>query len=134
MSLWFFIMPYKLATPCKYPGCPNLTTEGYCVAHKKEGGGGYDDNRPSANARGYDYRWQKARLHFLRRHPLCAECQRAGRIEPSVVVDHIIPHRGDMTLFWDEDNWRALCKPCHDRCTALYDGAFGNPLREKAAE
>jgi 5-methylcytosine-specific restriction protein A len=22
-------------------------------------------------------------------------------------------------LFWDEDNWQALCKPCHDRKTAV---------------
>lgn len=30
------------------------------------------------------------------------------------VVDHIRPHRGDPVLFWDENNWQALCKFCHD--------------------
>jgi hypothetical protein len=45
------------------------------------------------------------------------------------VVDHIIPHRGDMELFWDESNWQSMCEPCHNRKTASEDGAFGNPSR-----
>ena len=32
----------------------------------------------------------------------------------SPVVDHIIPHRGCVVLFWDESNLQALCKRCHD--------------------
>ncbi|WP_330848890.1 HNH endonuclease [Mangrovicoccus ximenensis] len=34
---------------------------------------------------------------------------------PAQVVDHIQPHRGDQSLFWDVSNWQALCKCCHDR-------------------
>ena len=34
-----------------------------------------------------------------------------------LLLDHIIPHRGDQKLFWDEGNWQALCKACHDRKT-----------------
>lgn len=30
------------------------------------------------------------------------------------VVDHIKPHKKDPALFWDQENWQALCKPCHD--------------------
>lgn len=37
-----------------------------------------------------------------------------GRYVAATVVDHIVPHRGDMKLFWDRDNWQALCKACHD--------------------
>ncbi|HOO52277.1 MAG TPA: HNH endonuclease signature motif containing protein, partial [Alphaproteobacteria bacterium] len=48
---------------------------------------------------------------------LCVECERKGHVIPATVVDHIIPHRGDETLFWDESNWQALCKKCHDRKT-----------------
>ena len=33
-------------------------------------------------------------------------------------VDHIIPHRGDMQLFWDVANWQGLCKSCHSKKTA----------------
>jgi 5-methylcytosine-specific restriction protein A len=37
------------------------------------------------------------------------------------VVDHIVPHRGREQLFWDESNWQALCKPCHDKKTGEED-------------
>lgn len=30
------------------------------------------------------------------------------------MVDHIIPHKGDQQLFWDEGNWQSLCKDHHD--------------------
>lgn len=33
-------------------------------------------------------------------------------------VDHIIPHRGDLRLFWDRTNWQGLCVGCHNRKTA----------------
>ena len=54
---------------------------------------------------------------FLQAHPLCAECLRNGRYTAATVVDHIIPHRGDMSLFWDERNWQSLCERCHDEKT-----------------
>ena len=63
---------------------------------------------------------------FLAAHPLCDLCQRDGRVMPAAVVDHITPHRGDQTLFWDESNWQPLCKRCHDTKTAREDGGFGN--------
>ena len=47
-----------------------------------------------------------------------AECVRQGRVTPASVVDHVVPHRGDAGRFWDQDNWEALCKTCHDRKTA----------------
>lgn len=73
--------------------------------------------RPSAHARGYTSRWQKARLGYLAAHPLCAQCERQGRIEAAAVVDHIVPHRGDKALFWDSGNWQGLCAPCHNSKT-----------------
>ena len=33
---------------------------------------------------------------------------------PAIAVDHVTPHKGDEALFFDEDNWSPLCKPCHD--------------------
>lgn len=74
-----------------------------------------DERRGSARSRGYDGRWDKARRAFLSEHPLCVMCQREGRVEPATVVDHIVPHRGDPRLFWDEANWQPLCKRHHDR-------------------
>ena len=32
----------------------------------------------------------------------------------SLVVDHIKPHRGNLALFWAEDNLQAVCKCWHD--------------------
>lgn len=70
--------------------------------------------KTTAHQRGYGYKWQKAREGWLNAHPLCAYCEKQGRITSGVVVDHIEPHRGDMKLFWDRTNWQTLCPPCHD--------------------
>lgn len=65
--------------------------------------------------RGYDGKWEKARVVYLRRHPICVMCEAVGIFEPSTVVDHKVPHRGDMVLFWDRTNWQALCATHHNR-------------------
>ena len=69
--------------------------------------------RTSSAARGYDSRWRKYRLSYLRRHPLCVKCKAAGLITPATVVDHIQPHKGDSSLFWEPSNHQALCSSCH---------------------
>lgn len=74
----------------------------------------HDASRGNANARGYGRKWRKAREQFLQQHPLCVFCQRRGRVTAATVVDHIVPHRGDLKLFWRRSNWQSLCKPCHD--------------------
>lgn len=71
----------------------------------------------TTNERGYTYKWQKARERFLAKHPLCAHCQREGKVAAATDVDHVIPHRGDQALFWDESNWQSLCHPCHSAKT-----------------
>jgi 5-methylcytosine-specific restriction protein A len=75
----------------------------------------HDRHRGSFRERGYDARWQKARVAFLRQHPLCVMCLDADRTTPATVVDHVVPHRSDQRLFWDESNWQSLCKRHHDR-------------------
>lgn len=70
--------------------------------------------RASSAQRGYDQRWRQYRLSFLRRHPLCAMCLAMGKRTASSVVDHIEPHRGDSTRFWDKANHQALCEHCHN--------------------
>jgi 5-methylcytosine-specific restriction endonuclease McrA len=32
----------------------------------------------------------------------------------STVVDHITPHKGNVSLFWDVNNLQALCVGCHN--------------------
>lgn len=65
--------------------------------------------RPNATSRGYDSRWGKARVTFLKEHPFCVMCAKRGERVYAVVVDHIKPHRGDRGLFWDKNNWQPLC-------------------------
>lgn len=75
----------------------------------------YEEARGSSAQRGYNYAWQKARIAWLQKYPLCVFCQKTGRMVAASVVDHIIPHKGDKVLFWDsENNWQSLCAPCHD--------------------
>jgi 5-methylcytosine-specific restriction protein A len=73
-----------------------------------------ETERKSARERGYTWAWEKLRAAWLREHPLCVECQKEGRVEPATVVDHVIPHRGDMARFWDETNLAGLCARHHN--------------------
>lgn len=110
-------MPTKPKKPCKHRGCPLLTHENYCEFHKRL----YVDERPSASKRGYDSKWRKARDRYLKVNPLCVHCREKGNLNKATAVDHIKPHRGDKTLFWDESNWQPLCKKCHDTKTMTKD-------------
>ena len=103
------------------PTRPPVHQQGQAKQYKRQ----KDRDRPSPRKMGYTTRWDKARKQYLKQNPLCVECKKHGRAEPANVVDHIIPHRGDMKLFWNQDNWRALCARCHNRKTATEDGGFG---------
>ncbi len=116
------LMPNVAKRLCAHPGCPNVTDKQYCAEHAKL------HARPSVTKQGYGYRWQQRSKRFLRDHPLCASCQKDGKLTPAAVVDHIIPHRGDTRLFWDASNWQPLCKRCHDTKTANEDGGFGRNI------
>jgi 5-methylcytosine-specific restriction endonuclease McrA len=70
--------------------------------------------KPNPHAHLYNHRWSKARLLFLQANPLCVMCQHDGYITAATVVDHITPHKGDLDLFWNDNNWQALCKTHHD--------------------
>jgi len=58
-------------------------------------------------------RWRKVAKRHLDGDPLCVTCSKAGRVTPATCVDHIIPHKGDPVLFWDENNFQSLCGSCH---------------------
>ena len=85
-----------------------------------------ETKRQTSHQRGYGYRWQQARAGYLRKHPLCVHCEATGRVTVATDLDHIVPHKGDMDVFWDFTNVQGLCKPCHSRKTAGEDGGFGN--------
>lgn len=125
-------MPSAAPKPCRHPGCGVLVRDGTsrCALHVKVYAQASDAQRGSANDRGYSYAWQKARAGYLKSHPLCVRHEKRSEVVAATVVDHIVPHRGDKALFWDYDNWQALCKTCHDIKTAMEDGAFGRPLAQ----
>jgi len=71
----------------------------------------YDAGKDQAAASLYrNARWQKASRLYRAANPLCVRC---GGL--SEAVDHIIPHRGDVGLFWSADNWQSLCTKCNTR-------------------
>jgi 5-methylcytosine-specific restriction protein A len=112
---------------CHWPGCDDLAVPGHphCEDHLARRDAQKALRRQAAkrgsNAWSHLYQtpeWKRARLAFLRAHPLCASCAEVGLVEPAREVDHKTPHRGDRALFWDRKNWQGLCKPCHSRKTA----------------
>jgi 5-methylcytosine-specific restriction protein A len=116
-------MPSKPLRPCNHFGCHNLVSSGYCNEHSeqrhedaKQKQKMYDAQRPSPSARGYNAQWVRASQAYLRRNPVCAICKVPG-LRTKMCVDHIIPHKGDMKLFWDIENWQSLCRHCHSQKT-----------------
>ena len=87
-------MAIKPLRPCRHPGCPELTREGYCPAHK-----------PAKAPRRSSTQWHgwyglpiwknDLRTTQLLREPFCRECAKAGRRTLATRVDHVKPHRGD---------------------------------------
>lgn len=111
--------PTKPKKPCAHPGCPALVPANskFCEKHKLL----HPEEVRSAAKRGYGSKWQKASKEYLRVHPLCVKCLEYGKFVKATDVDHIIPHRGDQTLFWDRSNWQALCHRHHSIKTGTQD-------------
>ena len=109
-------MPYKPNHPCAYPGCPALVAGRFCEAHAQADARAYTRYRrdPETDRR-YGRAWRRIRVAYIAAHPLCEECQRAGRLTPAREVHHILPlsQGGDHSL----DNLMALCKSCHSGIT-----------------
>jgi len=91
------------------PGLPVLDTRRVPTMQA----GSWRTSDQTSAQRGYSYKWQKARLEFLREHPLCCMCEAQGVVTVATVVDHSTPHRGDQKLFWRRSNWAALCAHHH---------------------
>lgn len=103
--------------PCRYPGCCELVTEGYCEAHRPQ------PVERSAEAQAWHGlystdEWRLLRAEQLLAEPWCRECARQGRRTRATDVDHIVDHKGDLRLFRDRSNLESLCHSCHSRKTA----------------
>lgn len=40
------------------------------------------------------------------------------------MVDHVIPHLGDMQIFWKRDDWQSLCDECNQEIKQPLELAF----------
>jgi len=112
-------MPYRPKVPCQHPGCAELVEYGkhYCDRHLPL----HPEYTRPASSRGYSSKWRRISKQYLESHPLCESCRKKGIYTKATVVDHIVPHRGDQKLFWDQTNWQPLCKKCHDKKTFSED-------------
>jgi 5-methylcytosine-specific restriction protein A len=88
--------------------CPHCSNLQPCATHYRRP---FEGARRTTNLYG-TARWQKERSLFLSLFPLCFVCR-----EPSTVVDHRVPHQGDEAAFWNQANWQALCRYCHNAKT-----------------
>lgn len=63
--------------------------------------------------------WRNLRLWYLKRHPVCENCELHGRTRQAVEVHHITPVQRGATfeekkaLCYNPQNLRALCRECH---------------------
>src|SRR5437867_1797169 len=120
------MMPYRPATPCTHPGCPNLSHTRRCTEHTREEQRAYDATRGTGYERGYDNGWRKLRVGVLREQPVCA----CG--EPATDIDHVISRRrggGD-----ERSNLVARCHSCHSRKTSVESGRWGPRVGRRNAE
>jgi 5-methylcytosine-specific restriction enzyme A len=102
-------MPFKPRRVCS---CGKVVWSGELCACQVQRKAEYEKRRPSATDRGYDTKWRRESKAFLAlpQNRFCAcGCRRIADM-----VDHIKPHRGDMTLFWSKSNWQPMASsPCH---------------------
>jgi len=113
-------MPSTVLKYCAEPLCTAKVTHGRCALHSRQ----VQKARGTSTQRGYGYRWQVRAARFLTQFPLCgmrynglppvmSQCRDEHRLTEATQVDHVVPHRGDQALFWDElGNWQALCASC----------------------
>jgi 5-methylcytosine-specific restriction enzyme A len=96
--------------PCTHPGCGVLVHDGSgrCTKHPKTAW----VKKGTATKRITGRRLQAMRTELFTRSPLCAECQRVGRVTRAVERDHIVPlYEGGTDT---PDNTQGLCLDCHN--------------------
>jgi 5-methylcytosine-specific restriction protein A len=111
-------MPLAARKPCG-PNCKHFQPCPVHGSHDQARYRTYNSNR-RPDQKLYDTPfWRLRSKRFLRENPLCKDPdgKHGGFPVPATVVDHIIPHRGDIELFSAESNLQGLCKGCHSRKT-----------------
>jgi 5-methylcytosine-specific restriction enzyme A len=106
-------MPTAARRPCSTPGCAAFARprQSRCpeCAHAAA------IRKGTRQARGYDGRWLRFRMRYLRRHPTCAW---PGCANPATDVDHIDGQGPTGPYGYDEGNLRPYCHGHHAARTA----------------
>ena len=134
--------------PCLAPGCSTLVKGGRCPEHqaKRTATLNAEDVRYRGTSveRGYDAAWKRLRDGYVRLQPFCELCIGEGKVPPflvgvpdingitrlvnePVVVDHVVPHRGDDGLRLDSRNLQTLCHSHHRRKTMAEGEGYRAP-------
>jgi 5-methylcytosine-specific restriction protein A len=71
--------------------------------------------------------WHRLRRDFRARVTCCAFCGIRFSAEVRCNVDHIKPHRGNLTLLMDRRNLQGLCGRCHSGSKRLMENAANKP-------
>jgi 5-methylcytosine-specific restriction protein A len=80
--------------------------------------------------------WLVLREEHLRLNPFCVKCMEANVHTLGNTVDHKVPHKGDMDLFFDKTNLQTMCHSHHSKDKQIEErrgfapgcDAQGNPL------
>jgi 5-methylcytosine-specific restriction endonuclease McrA len=81
-------------------------------------------------------RWRAISKRHLDLNPLCAPCLLSQKETGANTVHHKIPHKGDVSLFFDPSNLESVCPSCHSGIKRMEEnhgysqacGADGLPL------
>ena len=108
---------------CRVAGCNGLAEypERYCSKHlylKRR-----DEERANTFLGGKQFttgyselyntpKWKSLSRKQLKEHPFCTICG-----NKATEVDHIVAHKGNLDLFYNEDNLQSLCHECHSKKT-----------------
>jgi 5-methylcytosine-specific restriction enzyme A len=58
--------------------------------------------------------WKSIRRHRLAEEPRCRQCAIEGRTAVAIYVDHVKPHLGQWSLFFQYENTQSLCSHHHN--------------------
>jgi len=106
----------RIKRPCNQPGCSELVENGKCDVHRASAEAQrleVDRRRGTARNRGYDSNWERFRIWFLRRHPICADGPHLA-----TEVHHVKKLVTHPELKLVESNCLGLCKADHSKRTA----------------
>ena len=108
-------MPTKPRKPCRHPGCPALTDNGWCERHASE----RPKQKETLARKIRNTRLMKRVARQARyAHPLCSDPFGAhiktGVLPLAEQTHHVVSLADDPSRAVDEDNLMPLCAECHE--------------------